>query len=146
MADEREFDANLKKSIEAFRSHIWTYQATLKLQGTCLLLATLGCRSVPAGPFRWSAYAIVLIVFGDRLKDGAGDTRSFVNVAEAIGQQVESSPLAEDARKARLGDIKEVQDTELGTKVTVRLSRIFLLCWVFYGLSVAASTIWSAAA
>ena len=36
-------DADLREAIAAFRQHIRAYQATLRQQGTWLMLATFGC-------------------------------------------------------------------------------------------------------
>ena len=96
-------DADLRKSIEDFRQHIRAYQSLLKQQGTWLLLATLGCWSVAHGAFQWAAYAIVLLVFVDRMKARTGDERSFKKIAEAIAQQIHASDLADDTKKRACG-------------------------------------------
>ncbi len=132
-------DADLSKSIEDFRQHIRAYQSLLKQQGTWLLLATLGCWSVAHGAFQWAAYAIVLLVFVDRMKARTGDERSFKKIAEAIAQQIHASDLADDTKKARLWDLKEVQETELGAKVATRRNLLFFVCWLFFGFSFMAS-------
>jgi hypothetical protein len=138
-------DAELKQGIANFRQHIRTYQATLKQQGTWLLLATLGCWSVSPGFFQLFAYAIVLFVFVDRISERMGDDRSFAKINEAISQRIESSELPEDTRKARMWDLKEVNESERGTKVTLRRNVLFFACWTFYGLSLLVSTpMWKA--
>lgn len=133
-------DADLREAIAAFRQHIRAYQATLRQQGTWLMLATFGCWSVAHGPFQWIAYGLVLIVFVDRLRERAGDDRSFEKIAEALTLRIETSALEDDTKKARRWDLKDVQETELGPKVTIRRNSLFFLCWLFFGISFLSST------
>ncbi|MEY2893103.1 MAG: hypothetical protein RJA98_3011 [Pseudomonadota bacterium] len=146
MPIEKSQDADLKESIENFAEHVRSYQRALKLEGTWLLLATLGCWSVTSQYLQWFAYIIVLLVFIDRMRERTGDTRSFDRIAGTIDQQINSSLASEDTKKARLWDLKQVQTAELGAKVSTRRNILFFICWLFYGFSVLATTpLWKSA-
>jgi hypothetical protein len=147
MSSSQIVDAELKQLIADFRQHIRSYQAALNQQGTWLLLATLGCWSVGIKPLQWFAYLIVLGIFVVRMRAEMGDERSFQTISEAHTQRINSSPVDQDTKKARLWDLKEVQNTELGPKIAIRRNLLFFFCWLFYGFSFLASTpLWKAAA
>ena len=127
--------ATIEDEMAALQTHIADYRTALNQEGIWLFLATLGCWSVSQPLLQFFAYALALVLFGQRMFHRLNETRSFSKLIKAIETRISELTPEGDSRKARLYDLAIFQKQELSTLKSLRSSGHFLLCWAFYGAS-----------
>lgn len=121
----------LKSQIMDFGDHVKNYQKSLNNEGIWLFLAALGCWSVPHKSLQSVAFIISLVVFGYRMYLQVEDSRPFKKIYADIKEQVESSDLDADIKKARLYDLDRIVRKELSLIKRIKSMLIFIICFFF---------------
>jgi len=125
----------IEAEMSALQQHISEYRSALNQEGVWLFLATLGCWSVSNHVLQFFAFLLAVILFGERVMNRVKETRSFSKLVKAIEERIAQSLPEGDSRKARLYDLATFQKTELSTLNSLKNTKVFLLCWAFYGVS-----------
>jgi hypothetical protein len=117
------------------RQHVADYRAVLNQEGVWLFLATLGCWGVSNHILQFFAFLVAVMLFGERAKNRVKETRSFPKLVKALEARIAELLPEGDARKARLYDLSQFQETEMSALNSFKNTKIFFLCWSFYGAS-----------
>ncbi len=117
------------------QQHVADYRAALNQEGVWLFLATLGCWSVSNHILQFFAFLVAVMLFGERAKNRVKETRSFPKLVKALEARIVELLPEGDARKARLYDLSQFQETEMSALNSFKNTKIFFLCWSFYGAS-----------
>jgi hypothetical protein len=125
----------IEAEMAALQNFISEYRMTLNQEGIWLFLATLGCWSVTNHPLQLMALILAVILFVERIRTRVKEKRSFSKLILAIEENIERSLPDGDSQKARLYDLAALKKTELSTLSSFRNTKIFFLCWLFYGAS-----------
>ena len=125
----------IEAEMSALQQHIADYRAALNQEGVWLFLTTLGCWSVSNHALQFFAFLIAVILFGERTTNRVKETRSFSKLVKAIEERISQSFPEGDSRKARLYDLAAFQKTELSALNSFKNTKVFILCWGFYGAS-----------
>jgi hypothetical protein len=126
---------SVDEELFALRQYINAYRTALNTEGIWLFLATLGCWSVTNIFLQFSAFALAVILFGERLNKRTSETRSFSERFKAIEDLISTDLPEGDSQKARLYDLAALRAKELSKINSLRSVWTFSLCWFFYGAS-----------
>ena len=121
--------------IDDLRSQISTRYNTLNLEAIWLFVATLGCWGVDNNIIQMLALILVLVFFSSKVsKDKKSDT-TFFKILKAIRDDIETSRLEGDSRKARLHDLDEISKNLLSLRSMYKSTPMFLLGYSFWAIS-----------
>jgi hypothetical protein len=128
---------------EAFRSilylnqQIYDYWDSLNVEGVWLFLATLGCWSVP---YRYAcifALCITGALFVGRIYARIPVRRTFSMQINALLDDIEGSQVLTDERRAHYrSELDRINNDILNYRHSIRHTGWFIVCFVFFGLSV----------
>jgi hypothetical protein len=119
----------------ALRQYINEYRTALNTEGIWLFLATFGCWSVTNIFLQFGAFALAVILFGERMNKRMSETRSFSELFKTIEDRISKNLPEGDSQKARLYDLAALRAKELSKINNLRNIWTFYLCWLFYGAS-----------
>ena len=128
MFDTNEFFEN---QISDFKEHIKNYRTNLNNEGVWLFLACLGCWGIPNEDMRNASFIITLILFFYRGYLLSDDKRPFKKIYSGIKEEIESSELPNDIKKARLYELEKIKIKELSYLKMFKSNLIFLICYIF---------------
>jgi hypothetical protein len=126
---------SIEEELFALRQYINEYRTALNTEGIWLFLATLGCWSVTNIFLQFGAFALAVILFGERLNKRMSETRSFSELFKTIEDRISKNLPEGDSQKARLYDLAALRAKELSKLNNLRNIWTFSLCWLFYGAS-----------
>jgi hypothetical protein len=118
----------IQESLESTRCSILSYRKMLKQEAILLFIATLGCWSVPFRPLQWIAFAIILLIFANKMSEQIKGETSLSKTFDLMHDRI-LLELPPDIQKVWLLDFEELKHT--------KQDWIFVLCGCFYGLSLA---------
>lgn len=127
----------IEEELDALRVHIASFRHALNDEAVWLFLATLGCWGVPNHALQFVAFIVAVFLFGYRLSLRQQETRSARILIEAISERITEIVPEGDSRKARLYDLAELRKQDLSTLAALRGAKVFVACWIFYGVSLA---------
>ncbi|HEY0562247.1 MAG TPA: hypothetical protein VGD04_02890 [Methylophilus sp.] len=136
---EFDINKNIEEQILDYKRHIRYYQKSLNDEGIWLFLATLGCWGVPDSQMQKVAFIITIVIFFYRFYLQIEDKRTFKQIANDIEDDVKSSTLLEDIKKARLYDLSKIKSKELSLINTIKTMSIFIVCFFFAFISMGIS-------
>jgi hypothetical protein len=131
----------IEDKIYALQRDAREYQKNLNTEAIWLFLATLGCWSVTNKWLQLFALILTIFLFGSRMKNGLREKKldtmlPFAERARTLKDRIEQMSSTEDWRKERLFSIlEELQTNELSTRAKVERNWVFIICWLFYGIS-----------
>jgi len=106
--DERTINSSIIKSIQKFEKRIISYHQNLNTSGIWLFLATLGCWSVTDDGMQTLAVVFTGIIFFHRLISGLSSFKLFKSEFKEIEEEINTSSLVSDRKKARLHDLNQI--------------------------------------
>lgn len=137
MSDENisETHSLVEDELNVLQQNINEYRKALNSEGVWLFLATLGCWSVTNLPLQLASFLLALVVFGDQMAKRYKESRSFSNMVQDLEKRISISLPEGDSQKARLYDLAIIKQKEMSTLNSLKNTRVFLLCWLFWGAS-----------
>jgi len=130
---------------EAFRQisdlieQIYKYWELLKLKGIWLFLATLGCWSVEHRYICILALGTVGALFAEQVIYRLPNKKSFGSQAKDLLRKIgESEEISDKQKSLYLEEINIIENRILSFSHSTRFTWIFLICFLFYGLTVGA--------
>jgi len=130
------FGPSIKADIWALEQHITNYRKGLNDEGIWLFLTTLGCWSVTNQVLQFFAFVLTAMLFGFRLKKSTQEPRTFKTLIQTIEARIDSTELTEIAKQKLRQRLKNTQTGTLSYHRTFKEGGVFLLCWLFFSLTV----------
>jgi hypothetical protein len=115
--------------------YIDSYRTAVTDEGVWLFLATLGCWSVGEPFFQMLAYLVAAVVFASRVSAQKSEKSSFYALARQIERRISVSGESAEVRARQLEELEELRARKLVPMKEFREGKVFLLCWVFFVVS-----------
>ena len=122
---------SIESELERLRIHIREYTILLREEGVWLFIATLGCWSVNWWVLQLPAIALTFGLFLHRFFGKLTNRKTFRTLIEGLKSRIEAEAVNDQARKAHLYDLIQVQQVDLVEAQSLRQSWVFWACWFF---------------
>lgn len=129
--DSKEYSQKILK----VKKYINRQYEILNMEAIWLFVATLGTWSVTNKYIRVIAILLILVLLGFKIYENRNDRRPFKEMFVSLRNEIKGSSLEGDAEKARLYEIGEAEKELLSWKSMFLLTPKFLICYLFWGIS-----------
>lgn len=126
--------------VDDLRNRIISHHDNLEINAAWLFVATLGCWSVSQSHIRILAALIILFLF-IKLVFAKKQAETVDKVIKNLKSEIERSSIQEDFKKARYFDLDQISKDLLSYKVIPRRAPQFIICYVFWGISITYFTV-----
>lgn len=135
MENLEEVSLEYQEKINNLEVYVLEHYENLNLHAIWLFVASLGAWSISIPHIKIAAIAIIFYLFFTKVFENRSDKRPFKKMFSELREEVESSSLVGDARKARFYEINEIERQLLSLKGTIVLAPKFLICYSFWCVS-----------
>ncbi|WP_200906167.1 hypothetical protein [Citrobacter sp. CtB7.12] len=132
-------DDIILNEIKYYNRHISGFRTRANTHGVWIFISTLGCWSVDIPTLRLVAILLILFIFLYFIRLEQTDRRTFREISETIRSNI-NNDLSGDIQKKRLNDLDSVDKNRKSIKMVFKTSPIFIMCYIFYGISIAVFT------
>ena len=126
---------SVEEALKAFRSHILEYRRVLNDEGIWLFLATVGCWGVTQPVYQLFAYGVTVMLFGTRVTTRYTESQSFTALAVRLEKRIQAEVESPELRTRQLLLLQQLKASALSGVRPLLATKVFLVCWVFYGAS-----------
>lgn len=132
-------DDIILNEIKYYNRHIHGFRTRANTHGVWIFISTLGCRSVNIPALRLFAVLLISFIFFYFIRLEQTDRRTFREISEKIRSNI-NNDLSGDIQKKRLDDLDSVEKSRRSIKMAFKTSPIFIICYIFYGISITVFT------
>ncbi|MGK3498182.1 hypothetical protein [Citrobacter youngae] len=122
------------ENIKNYSKHIDEFRSQVNSQGIWLFISTLGCWSVNIPLIQVIAAILLFCIFIFNSKQDMTDKRAFHKIEKDIEKDIDSN-LTGDSRKARLYDLRLIEEYRKSIIPVLKTSPMFIVCYIFYSIS-----------
>lgn len=124
-----------KDKIIVYVNHIDKFRMEINTQGIWLFLGTLGCWSVGQPFIQIVAISTLLFIFSHLVNSELKDNRSFPRIEKDLEEQINTQSEA-GLKNKLLDELQQAKNYRKSIKKIMNESKMFIVCYLFYGLSV----------